>query len=105
MVDVFFAVQTPLGFTVRTTATYWQLIQRKHPEVIGYEAAIQQGLRQPEEVRRSTQDPTVHLFYTPILPAYQLVMVAKRLNGEGFLVTCYLSDKKKEGVRIWPTSA
>ena len=90
---------------MRTTDRYWQLIQRKHPEVIRYETKIQQGLQQPEEVRRSTQDPAVYLFYTSIPPMYLLVMVAKRLNGEGFLITCYLSDKKKEGERIWPTSA
>jgi hypothetical protein len=28
--------------------------------------------------------------------------VAKRLNGEGFLVTTYRTDVIKEGVRVWP---
>jgi hypothetical protein len=37
-----FEVETPLGFRVRTTADYWELIQHKHPEVIGRLSDVQQ---------------------------------------------------------------
>jgi hypothetical protein len=85
------------------TREYWQLIQHKHPEIIGRETEVQQCLRRPAAVRRSTQDPTVYLFYAPI-PPYHLTVVVKRSDGEGFVITSYLTDKIKEGETIWPTS-
>lgn len=103
MPEILFTVPTPLGFSVRTTRQYWELIQHKHPEVIGKEEEVQNCLRQPEFVRHSTQDQAVYLFYVA-QPPYYLVVVVKRLNGEGFIITSYLSDKIKEGVPVWPTS-
>jgi len=98
-----FDVATPLGFVVRTTPTYWQLIQRKHREIADMEDEIRQCLAAPAMIRRSTHDPTVYLCYRAAGP-YHLAVVVKRLNGEGFLITCYLTDAIKEGEQIWPTS-
>ncbi len=103
MPEILFTVPTPLGFSVRTTRQYWELIQRKHPEVIGKEEEVQNCLRQPESVRHSTQDQAVYLFYLS-QPPYYLVVIAKRLDEEGFIITSYLSDKIKEGEPVWPTS-
>ena len=80
-----------------------ELIQRKHPEVIGKEADVQGCLRQPEQVRRSTQDQAVYWFYVSQPPDDRAVVV-KRLDGKGFIITSYLSDKVKEGETVWPTS-
>ena len=63
MADFLFTIFTPLDFFVRTTAPYWALIQRKHPEVIGMETELQNCLRSPEQVRRSRVDRDVYLFY------------------------------------------
>ena len=104
MQDSLFEIPTPLGFSVRTTSQYWKLILRKHPEITGKESAIQECLRRPEQVRHSKQDRTVYLFYA-LDPPYYVVVVAKRLNGEGFVITSYLSDTVKEGELVWPTSA
>jgi len=101
--DVFFSVQTPLGFSVRTTRDYWALIQRKHPEVADKAEEIQSCLGRPARVRRSAQDPAVYLFYTP-LPPYHLAVMIRRLNGDGFVITSCLTSSIKEGVEIWPTS-
>jgi len=103
MQDPLFVISTPLRFSVRTTSRYWELILRKHPEVTGKEKAIQDCLQRPEQVRHSKQDRTVYLFYASD-PPYYLVVVAKRLNGEGFIITRYLSDKVKEGELVWPIS-
>ena len=35
-----FKINTPIGIVVRTTQDYWNLIQLKHPEVIGKLALI-----------------------------------------------------------------
>ena len=98
-----FEVSTPLGFTVRTTADYWELLLFKHPEISGKDRDVQETLRLPNLVRRSRHDPTVHLFYWPE-GDYYLCVVAKRLNGEGFIITAYITDTIKEGEQLWPTS-
>jgi hypothetical protein len=98
-----FDVETPLGFRVRTTPSYWELLQRKHLEIKGQLAGIQNCLTRPDQVRRSKQDPGVYLFYQSRAP-YHLCVVTKQLNGDGFVITCYLTDSIKEGDRVWPTS-
>ena len=49
-------------------------------------------------------DPTVHLFYRAE-GNYYLCVVVKHVNGEGFIVTAYVTDRMKEGEQLWPTSA
>ena len=90
---------------MRTTLQYWDLIQRKHPEVIGKEIEVQGCLRQPEQVRRSSQDRAVYLFYVRQSPYYLVVVVKQLTQEEGFLITSYLSDKIKEGDIVWLISA
>jgi hypothetical protein len=100
--DILFVIPTPLGFLGRTTRDYGELILRKHAEVTGKESEVQQCLQQPKMVRRSTQDPDVYLFNLSV-PPYHLTVVVKRLDGEGFIITSYLTDRIKEGETIWPT--
>ena len=102
--DLLFREPTPLGFSVCTTRRYWDLLCRKHPEIADKQAEIRRCLREPQEVRRSRQDPQVYLFYRPY-PPYHLAVVVRRLNSEGFIITSYLTDRIKEGERIWPASA
>ncbi len=98
-----FPVFTPLGFSVRTTADYWALIETKHPKLRGRLTDVAQVLRSPEEIRRSQYDPAIYLFYHTEQRRY-LCVVVKRVNGEGFLITAYPCDKIKEGDVIWPKS-
>lgn len=101
--DLLFEVITPLGFRVRVTRAYWQLIVTiKHPAMAGREAAVQEALRHPDEIRLSKGDPSVYLFYKPERIGRWVCAVTKRLDGEGFLVTTYPTDAIKEGMRIWP---
>jgi hypothetical protein len=88
---------------VRTTPDYWGLLEHKHAEIHGRQEDAKRCLTAPQQVRRSKQDPAVYLFYE-LLPPYHLCVVVKRLNGEGFIVTCYVTDAIKEGTKIWPTS-
>lgn len=97
-----FSVPTPLGFSVRTTGAYWDFIERKRPEVRGKANQVRRCLEAPDIIRRSKQDRTVHLFYSRI-PPYHLVVVTKRLDGEGFVITSYITDKINEGEQVWPT--
>ncbi|MEW6300609.1 MAG: DUF4258 domain-containing protein [Thermodesulfobacteriota bacterium] len=101
--DLFFEVATPLGFSVRVTKAYWQrIVSIKHPTMAGQETAVQETLRQPDEVRVSRSDAHVYLFYRTERPGRWVCAVAKRLNGEGFLITAYPTDAIKEGTQVWP---
>lgn len=98
-----FEVLTPLGFTVRVTEAYWQfIVSVKHPVMAGREADVQSTLATPEEIRLSRHDPHVHLFYRRDSANRWICAVAKRLDGDGFLITAYRTDAIKEGTRIWP---
>ena len=101
--DLLFEVLTPLGFWVRVARPYWELIiSIKHPVMAGREADVQETLRNPDEIRLSRSDPAVYLFYKPERLGRWVCAVAKRLNGDGFLITAYPTDAIKEGKRIWP---
>ncbi|MGB7922206.1 MAG: hypothetical protein WCF57_03075 [Pyrinomonadaceae bacterium] len=100
--DLFFEVATPLGFSVRVTRNYWELIVTiKHPVMRGREADVQNALGEPDEIRRSRNDPTVHLFYRNERPKRWICAIVKRLDGDGFLITTFPTDAIKEGERIW----
>jgi hypothetical protein len=101
--DLLFEVSTPLGFRVRVTRSYWQLIVTiKHPVMAGREAEIRETLGRPDEVRQSRSDPAVYLFYRSERPRRWVVAVTRRLGEAGFLITAYPTDSIKEGARIWP---
>jgi hypothetical protein len=59
--ELLFDVLTPLGFHVRVTREYWELIVRvKHPAMMGRETDIQETLRDPDTIRVSRSDPSVY---------------------------------------------
>jgi hypothetical protein len=101
--ELLFEVLTPLGFRVRVTRAYWELIVTiKHPVMAGRESDVKETLARPEEIRLSRSDPNVYLFYRTERIRRWVCAVSKRLEEEGFLVTAYPTDAVKEGVRIWP---
>lgn len=101
--DDLFAVETPLGFTVRVSNRYWTAIVMKHPDLADRVVDVQSALRTPDEIRRSRRDPAVLLFYrSDQTRGRWVVAVAKHEAGDGFLVTAYRTDAIKEGERLWP---
>jgi hypothetical protein len=96
-----FEILTPLNFTVRTSEEYWQKIIAKHPDIADLEAEVRQVLIDPNEIRRSNRDPNLLLFYLIMRERRWVVAVARRLNGDGFLITAYQSDAIKEGEALW----
>lgn len=100
--NLLFQVMTPLGFQVRVTREYWDLIVNvKHPAMKGRERDVIETLESPTEIRQSKSDPSVYLFYKPERIGRWVCAVTKQLNGEGFLITTYPSDAIKEGEQIW----
>lgn len=98
-----FAVETPLGFTVRVTTRYWATIVAKHPDLVERVGDVQAALREPEEVRRSRRDDAVLLFYrSDVRLGRWVVAVTKLEDRDAFLITAYRTDAIKEGERLWP---
>ena len=54
-----FELLTPLGFTVRTSKSYWQRLIINHPDIENLEELVKQTLVSPDQVRRSSRDPGV----------------------------------------------
>ena len=101
--DVLFEAHTPLGFTVRVTRDYWNVITTvKHPVMAGCETEVQEALETPEEIRRSKNDANVYLFYRSRRNRRWVCAVSKQEDRSGFLITAYLTDAIKEGEKIWP---
>ena len=101
--DLLFEVLTPLGFRVRVTRAYWEIIVTiKHPVMAGREADVKATLVHPEEIRQSRNDPNVYLFYKTERIGRWVCAVSKQLDEEGFLITAYPTDAIKEGTRLWP---
>jgi hypothetical protein len=71
-------------------------------EDAGREADVQTTLASPDEIRQSKTDVEVLLFYRRTGARRWVCVVARRLNGDGFLITSYPTDDVKEGERIWP---
>jgi len=100
--DTKFTIFTPLGFTVRTTESYWQTLLIKHPDIARYETEIEQTLNQPDAIDQSQRDINVLLFYRTLKARRWLVAVARRLDEDGYLITAYQTDAIKTGEKLWP---
>lgn len=100
--DVLFEVMTPLGFRVRVTRGYWDLIVNvKHPVMSGREDDVRNALEDPDEIRQSKSDEDVYLFYKAEREKRWICAVSRQTGDTGFLITTYPTDAIKEGVRIW----
>lgn len=100
MNELLFNILSPLGFTVRTNRGYWQKIVLKHPDIKDRIDEIKNTLRDPIEMRESSRDENILLFYGA-KEKYWMVVVVRCLNGEGFIITAYRTDAIKEGRRVY----
>jgi hypothetical protein len=100
--DILFEVSTPIGFDVTVTSDWWNyIVTVKHPIMFGRELDAQSVLQSPDEIRQSRKEPSVFLFYRAERSKRWICVVAKKCNGEGFVITAYITDAIKEGERIW----
>ena len=93
-----------LGKVVRLDRDRW-VHMLSHPEMRKQRYRIKGTLVDPDEIRKSIRGSQVWLFYklyekTPVTWKFMLVVV-QVLNGEGFIVTAFFTDKIKKGDLIW----
>jgi hypothetical protein len=90
---------------IRLTSERWQHILM-HPEMAEIESEIATTLLNPEVVRQSNTDKSVHLYYCyktqTIVGEKWLCVVVKMLENDAFIITAYLTDKLKKGVQLCP---
>ena len=98
---VLFNVVTPQGKQIRTTEQYWhEITTYKHPQLAGHLSQVELVLVDPDKIRKSRSDEHVYLYYRRVKSGI-LCVVVRHLNGEGFVVTAYSTEKEKEGITIW----
>ena len=96
-----FQVKSALSKQIKTTQSYWQKITIvKHPSIKGREKEAQEALKSPDMIRVSNSDKKVFLYYKKYHKNY-LCVVARHENGNGFIITVYITNKIKEGKQIW----
>ena len=100
MSEILFIVKTPLDVEIIINKEYWRyVVEVKHPVMEGKENIVKKILKNPEEIRRSKIDNDVFLYYKEVDKLY--CVVVKHKNKECLLITCYPTDKIKEGEIIW----
>lgn len=94
-------VASPLGKEIHTTKSYWDYIaNQKHPEVKNKQSLAIETIRNPAIIKQSPVDEKVFLYYLKIKNKYFCV-VAKHLDGEGFVITAYITKRIIKGELIW----
>jgi hypothetical protein len=100
--SLLFIASSPLGFRVRVTKSYWEVIVTiKHPIMAGREEDVKITLEDPDEIRRSRSDENVFLFYKAERESRWICAVSKQSDTDGFLITTYPTDAIKEGTQVW----
>jgi hypothetical protein len=78
----------------------------QHRELIGHETLIEATLAAPDIVVISRRDPNVILYQKrfPDSPAgnKHLCAAVRLFPDDAFLMTAFLTDRRKRGMQIWP---
>lgn len=101
---VVFKIFSKMGKAVSLNEDRWRHILN-HPEMKDQLDGIKETVMNPDEVRESTHDPSILLFYklyeeTPVTEKYLLVVIETQ-NREGFIVTAFFTDRVKKGGVVW----
>ena len=96
-------VRSVLGKKIRTTQSYWKYISEvKHADLAGRLEKVLSALTKAQEVWQDENNLDIFLYYYKI-NNHCVCVVARHLNGDGFIVTAYLIRKsKRKGKKIWP---
>ena len=96
-----FQIKSALNKDIKTTEDYWKKITIiKHPSIKGKEKEVQKTLKSPDIIRVSNSDKKIFLYYKKYSKNY-LCVVVRHENGNGFIITVYITNKIKEGKQVW----
>lgn len=77
----------------------------ERPEMLNQDERVKETLTAPDTVKVSNHADDVLLYYklyerTPVTRKY-LVVIVRVLNGDGFIITAFYTDKIKKGATKW----
>ncbi len=102
--DILNEATSVLGKRVRITRAVWdKLKSEKHPEKEVTLENIKRTISESLAVYQSRLSKKVFLYYKKF-DYFSIITVVRHLNGDGFLITSYMSTKEKLnlGKQIWP---
>ena len=93
--SILIKIKDKTGRTIHLTRERWSHIQ-KHPEMSHQLEQISETLIQPDTIKKVEYDKDVRFYYRyfKFMRKYLLVSV-KYLNGKGFIITSFYTDKIK----------
>ena len=96
--QVLFEVEDKFGKKIRTSKPYWDyILEVKHREAQGKLTIpfVIECIRNPDQVE-PTQESSVLKYYKHNPDSgFTTCVVIRHLNGDGFVITCYISNKIK----------
>lgn len=99
--NIVFKTTTKLGKRLKLKKERWDfIVENKHGIMKGREKEVERALSDPLEVRRSVKDENVFLYYAES-EGHCVCVVVKHQDGDGFLITAYITDKIKAGESVW----
>lgn len=83
------------GRRIHLSRERWTHILR-HPEMVNQLENIEETLKNPNKIIQFEIDPAVHFYFRYFKPKSQYLFVSvKYLNGQGFIITSFYTDKIK----------
>jgi len=98
-----YEVECVLSKKIRTTEKYWKYIsETKHHDLKGKLDLALLSLSKANEVWQNNEHLNIYLYYKKF-QTYWICVVVRILNGDGFIVTSYITTKsKRKGKKVWP---
>ncbi|MDP7323520.1 MAG: hypothetical protein QF632_02035 [Candidatus Woesearchaeota archaeon] len=82
---------------IRLTKIQFQHIAEQHPEISEFHHEIEATLKHPTKLVTLWDDPSIGYYYKFLKhqkpSGKYLLVIVKYLNGEGFIITVYLTQK------------
>ena len=88
---------------IKLTDRQWDYIIKEHPEVKAYKDRLSETLSNPDLVKRSKRNKDTFLYYRHYKDIYEgkYLLAVAETKEKLMILTCYITDKIKEGDVIW----
>src|SRR3989344_6347204 len=91
--NIIFEVKDKTGRKLRMTDYNWHHIVKRHPEISSHKEKVIETLEKPDKINDSLEDEEIkyyYKYYKNLLSPYKFMrVIAKYLNGEGFIISSH----------------
>lgn len=91
------------GNRIELSNERWQHIIKEHPEVKNCQDKLPEVVKQPDLIKHSKKDKDVLLYYRyyPEILGGKYLLVVVKIRSRSLVLTCYVTDRIKEGDVLW----